>query len=133
MVVFNGISHVVLWTISVLYGGILSEEFGTCPIKHTVICCPFYVAACLSMTRFVSDLWILCFHILIIGALLSSLSHDTAFSMDGLAHQLTVIMLCCAQRYLCAVEDLLFTRSVCRVVASCVCEHLSDEQVQTAR
>ena len=56
MVVFNGISHVVLWTISVLYGGILSEEFGTCPIKHTVICCPFYVAACLSMTRFVSDL-----------------------------------------------------------------------------
>ena len=42
-------------------------------------------------------------------------------------------MLCCAQRYLCAVEDLLFTRSVCRVVASCVCEHLSDEQIQTAR
>ena len=41
-------------------------------------------------------------------------------------------MLCCAQRYSCAVEDLLFTRSVCNVIDSRVCESLSDEQIQTA-
>jgi len=45
MVVFYGTSHVVLWAIFVLHGGRVSEEFGTCPIKHMVICCPFYVAA----------------------------------------------------------------------------------------
>jgi len=41
-------------------------------------------------------------------------------------------MLCCAQRYSCAVEDLLFTRSVRSIVDSCVCERSSDEQVQAA-
>ena len=41
-------------------------------------------------------------------------------------------MLCCAQRYSCAVEDLLFTRSVRNVIDSRVCESLSDEQIQTA-
>ena len=41
-------------------------------------------------------------------------------------------MLCCAQRYSCAVEDLLFTRSVCNVIDSRVCESLSNEQIQTA-
>ena len=41
-------------------------------------------------------------------------------------------MLCCAQLCSCAVEDLLFTRSVRNVIDSRVCESLSDEQIQTA-
>jgi len=53
MVAFYGICHVVLGQISILHGGRVLEKFGTCPIKHTVICCHFYVVACLSMMRFV--------------------------------------------------------------------------------
>jgi len=34
-------------------------------------------------------------------------------------------MLYCAQRYSCAVEDLLFTCSTCNVVDSCVCERFT--------
>ena len=34
--------------------------------------------------------------------------------------------------YSCAVEDLLFTCSICNDVDSRVCERLSDEQIQTA-
>jgi len=51
------------------------------------------LAVCLPMTRFVWDLWISCLHVLLIAAILPRLSHGTAFSMDGLAHQLAVI--CC--------------------------------------
>jgi len=65
---------------------------------------------------------------------LSSLSHGTAFSVDGLGHQLAVQqdMLYCAQRYSCAVEDLLFTQSARNAVNnSRVRERLSDEQLNT--
>ena len=41
-------------------------------------------------------------------------------------------MLYCAQRYSCAVEDLLFTQSARNAVNSRVRERLSDEQIQTA-
>jgi len=41
-------------------------------------------------------------------------------------------MLYCAQRYSCAVADLLFTQSAPKTVNSRVREHLSDEQIQTA-
>ena len=41
-------------------------------------------------------------------------------------------MLYCAQRYSCAVEDLLFTLSARNAVSSRVRERLSDEQIQTA-
>jgi len=41
-------------------------------------------------------------------------------------------MLCCAQRYSCAVEDLFFTQSARNAVNSHIREHLSDEQIQTA-
>jgi len=97
MVVFYGTSHVVLWAIFVLHGGRVSEEFGTCPIKHMVICCPFYVAACLPVCDEICLISVNFVRSCIthIGALLSSLSHGyrayTAFSMDGLAHQLAVI------------------------------------------
>jgi len=43
---------IVLWVIFVPHGGRVSEEFETCPIKHMAICCPFSVAACLSLTSF---------------------------------------------------------------------------------
>ena len=42
-------------------------------------------------------------------------------------------MLYCAQRYSCAVEDLLFTQSARKTVSSRVRERLSDEQLLTAR
>jgi len=41
-------------------------------------------------------------------------------------------MLYCAQRYSCAVEDLLFTQSARKTVNSRVRERLSDQQIQTA-
>ena len=41
-------------------------------------------------------------------------------------------MLYCAQRYSCAVEDLLFTHSARNAINSLVRERLSDEQIQTA-
>jgi len=41
-------------------------------------------------------------------------------------------MFYCAQRYSCAVEDLLFTQSARNAVDSRVRERLSDEQIQTA-
>jgi len=41
-------------------------------------------------------------------------------------------MLCCAQRYSCALEDLFFTQSARNTVNSRIREHLSDEQIQTA-
>jgi len=73
------------------------------------------------------------FYVLLIRVLLSTLAHGTAFSMDGLAHQLAVI--CCTVHSciheLC-MENLLFTRSAHNVVDSCVCDRLSDEQIQTA-
>jgi len=42
-------------------------------------------------------------------------------------------VLYCAQRYSCAVEDLLFTQSARKTVSSRVRERLSDEQLLTAR
>jgi len=95
LVVFYGTSHAVLWAIFVLHGGRVSEEFGTCPVKHMVICCPFYVAACLSMTRFVWDLWILCVHVLLTGALLSSSSHGMAYSIFYGRFSSLAAVICC--------------------------------------
>ena len=73
----------------------------------------------------------MCVHVLLIGVLLSSLSHVTASSMDGLVHQLAVIR-CAVHNGIHVLWKLLFTRSVRSIVDLCVCERSSDEQVQAA-
>jgi len=111
--VFYGISHVLSWAISVLHGGRVSEAFGTCPIKHMLSllcgCLPVYHEICLRSVNFVRPCinhW----------TLLSSLSHGTAFSMDGLAHQLPVVCVLCTAVFMCCGRSAfyLFNMQCCR-------------------
>jgi len=96
--------------------------------KHTVICCPFcgclpvYDEICLRSVNFVHS------RITHRSTLVKFIAQYSIFYgrfSSPAGHN----MLCCAQRYLCAVENLLFTRSVCNVVDSCICQCLSDEQL----
>ena len=93
-----------------LHGGRVPEEFGTCAIKHMLSVVPFmwllpvFDENCLRSVNFVRSC------ITHRSNLVKFIARYSIFYGRGLGHQLAV-MLYCAQRYSCAVEDLFFTQS----------------------
>jgi len=116
----------VSWAISVLHRGRVSEEFGTCPIKHMLSllcgCLPVYHEICMRSVNFVR---------LCITHWNTFVKFITWYSIfyGRFSSPAARSMLYCAQRYSCAVEDLLFTCSTCNVVDSRVCERFCNEQL----
>ena len=117
MVMFYGICHVVWWAFSVLHRGRVSEEFGTC-LSSTWLsvvpgCLLVFDEICLRSVNFVPSC-ITDRSTLVKFIARCSIYYGRFRSPAGRN------MLYCAQRYSCAVEDLLFTRSARNVVDSCM-------------